>query len=68
MGDERGPGSSAKASAFTTEPSPQPSAVILERDIPALLVELGRAAAGRSWEQWSREHRAELDSIVAKYA
>ncbi len=45
-------------------------AVILERDIPALLVELGRAAAaaGQPWAQWSESHREELAAIVAKYA
>ncbi len=43
---------------------------ILESDLPALLVELGRAvqAAGQSWEQWSAEHTAERDAIIAKYA
>ncbi len=45
-------------------------AVILERDIPALLVELGRAAAaaGQNWTQWSESHREDLNAIVAKYA
>ena len=45
-------------------------AVILEKDIPALLVELGRAAAaqGQSWAQWSESHREDLNAIVAKYA
>lgn len=45
-------------------------AVILEKDIPALLVELGRAAAaaGQSWDQWSESHREDLNAIVAKYA
>ena len=45
-------------------------AVILERDVPALLVELGRAAAaaGQNWAQWSASHREELNAIVAKYA
>jgi len=45
-------------------------AVILERDIPALLVELGRAAAaaGQPWEQWAETHREELNAIVARYA
>ena len=44
--------------------------MILEKDIPALLVELGRAAAaqGQSWEQWSESHREDLNAIVAKYA
>ena len=45
-------------------------AVILEKDIPALLVELGRAAAaaGLTWAQWSKTHREDLNAIVAKYA
>ena len=40
------------------------------KDIPALLVELGRAAAaqGQSWAQWSESHREDLNAIVAKYA
>ncbi len=44
--------------------------VILERDIPALLVELGRAAAaaGQPWAAWSESHREDLNAIVAKYA
>lgn len=45
-------------------------AVILEKDVPALLVELGRAAAaaGQAWARWSETHREELNAIVAKYA
>lgn len=45
------------------------SAVILERDMPALLVELGRAAqtAGLSFEQWSDRHPQERDAIIANY-
>ena len=45
-------------------------AVILEKDVPALLVELGKAAAaaGQSWRQWSETHREDLNAIVAKYA
>ena len=45
-------------------------AVILERDVPALLVELGKAAAaaGQDWARWSEEHREDLNAIVAKYA
>ena len=45
-------------------------AVILEKDIPALLVELGRAAAaaGQTWAQWSETHREDLNAIVARYA
>ena len=48
----------------------QACAVILESDLPALLVELGRAAAeaGQDWEQWSAGHSAERDAIIAKYA
>ena len=43
---------------------------ILESDLPALLVELGRAAAaaGQSWAQWSLDHAQERDTIIAKYA
>ena len=45
-------------------------AVILEKDIPTLLEELGKAAAsaGQSWSQWSEAHREDLEAIVAKYA
>ena len=45
-------------------------AVILEEDVPALLVELGRAAsaAGQGWAQWSEAHAGERDAIIAKYA
>jgi len=48
----------------------EPGTVILEKDVPALLVELGRAAAaaGQSWAEWSVSHREDLDAIVAKYA
>lgn len=48
----------------------EPVAVILEKDIPALLVELGQAvaAAGQTWEPWAEAHRSELDAIIAKYA
>ena len=37
----------------------EPAATILERDLPALMVELGRAAAqaGQSWEEWSQSDR-----------
>ena len=43
---------------------------ILESNLPALLVELGKAAAaaGQSWDQWSAGHAAERDAIIAKYA
>ena len=42
---------------------------VLEADLPALLVELGQAAAaaGQHWEQWSADHAAERDAIIAKY-
>ena len=43
---------------------------VLEADLPALLVELGKAAAsaGQDWAQWSGSHREDLNAIVAKYA
>lgn len=41
--------------------------VILEKDVPALLVELGRAAAEQGWAQWSRDHAVQRDAILAKY-
>ena len=43
---------------------------VLEADLPALLVELGKAAAaaGQNWDQWSAGHAAERDAIIAKYA
>ena len=42
---------------------------VLESDLPALLVELGQAAAsaGQGWERWSADHAAERDAIIAKY-
>ena len=42
---------------------------VLEKDLPALLVELGKAAAaaGQSWGQWSAEHANQRDAIIAKY-
>ena len=45
------------------------SAAILERDMPALLVELGKAAqaAGQSFEQWAEQHPQERDAIIAEY-
>lgn len=46
----------------------EPAATVLERDIPALLVELGRAASALGWEQWSAGHGDELNAIIAKYA
>ena len=47
----------------------EPAGTILERDLPALLVELGRAAAasGQDWRSWSAAHAQERDSIIAKY-
>lgn len=46
-----------------------PVATILERDLPALLVELGRAAAadGQNWQAWSDAHSQERDAIIQKY-
>lgn len=43
---------------------------VLEADLPALLVELGKAAAaaGQNWDQWSAGHASERDAIIAKYA
>lgn len=48
----------------------EPVATILERDIPALLVELGQAAAGAglSWAEWAGGHGEALRAIIAKYA
>lgn len=48
----------------------QAGAVILEKDIPALLVELGKAAsaAGQNWSQWSESNAGTLNAIVSKYA
>lgn len=48
----------------------QEAGAVLEADLPALLVELGKAAAaaGQSWAQWSESHAAERDAIIAKYA
>ncbi len=47
-----------------------PAATILERDLPALLVELGSAAAkaGQDWHTWSAAHTQERDAIIARYA
>lgn len=47
----------------------EPAATVLERDLPALLVELGQAAAarGQNWEAWSEAHAQERDAIIAKY-
>lgn len=43
--------------------------VVLEEELPALLVELGRAAAdcGLDWEGWHTAHSDQLQSILAKY-
>ena len=46
----------------------EPAATVLERDVPALLVELGRAASTLGWDQWSAGHGGELNAIIAKYA
>lgn len=46
----------------------EPVAVILEKEIPAMLVELGQAAAEQGWTRWSAEHAAERDAIIARYA
>lgn len=48
----------------------QDGPVILEHQIPALLVELGRAVAtsNMGWEQWSKENESELKAMIAKYA
>ena len=45
------------------------AATILEKDLPALMVELGRAAAaaGQDWQSWSEAHPQERDAIIAKY-
>ena len=45
-------------------------AIILEKDIPAMLVDLGGAAAasGMNWAQWSVEKAGALREIVSKYA
>lgn len=42
---------------------------MLEKDIPAFLVELGRTvlASGRSFEDWMKEKETEFDAIAQKY-
>ncbi len=47
----------------------QEAGTVLETDMPALLVELGQAAAaaGQNWEEWSAQHAQERDAIIAKY-
>lgn len=57
-------GSDALGSAKFGEGGP----IVLEKDIPAMLVELGKAAGAQGWAKWSSENRAALDEIVAKYA
>ena len=44
--------------------------MILERDLPKLLVELGNAAAASNmnWETWIAGHGDEFRAIVEKYA
>ncbi len=46
------------------------SVTILEQDMPALFVELGKAAqdCGLCWEDWSKSHSKERDAIIAKYS
>ncbi|MBQ8389597.1 MAG: nitrite/sulfite reductase [Oscillibacter sp.] len=41
---------------------------ILEKDIPTMLVELGRAASDLGWAQWSTQCGEELSAIISKYA
>ena len=43
--------------------------VVYEDQLPALLVELGQAAAaaGQDWESWHTTHADELQTILAKY-
>jgi ferredoxin-nitrite reductase len=59
-------GSDAVGNAAFGEGGP----VILESEIPAMLVELGCAAAqaGMNWGQWSIQNKAAVDKIIAKYA
>lgn len=42
--------------------------IILEKDIPAMLVELGKAASTLGWARWSSENKETLESIITKYA
>lgn len=46
------------------------AATVLERDIPAMLVELGQAAAaaGMDWRKWAEGHGEEISGILARYA
>jgi ferredoxin-nitrite reductase len=57
-------GSDALGNAKFGEEGP----VILEKDIPAMLVELGKAASAQGWVKWSSENKNILDDIIAKYA
>lgn len=43
--------------------------VVYEKDLPALLVELGQAAAmaGQNWNEWSKEHAEQQKEIIEKY-
>lgn len=43
--------------------------VVYEEQLPALLVELGKAAAaaGQTWQDWRNAHGEELQTILAKY-
>lgn len=45
------------------------SGIVLEKEIPAMLVEMGKAAsaAGMNWGKWSVERAEELQQIIAKY-
>lgn len=45
------------------------AATILEKDMPALFVELGKAvkASGKRWEEWSKTHTRERDEIIGRY-
>ena len=57
-------GSDALGEALFGEAGP----IILERDIPAMLVELGKAASSQGWAKWSSENKAAMDAIIAQYA
>lgn len=41
--------------------------IVLEKDIPAMLVEMGKAAGDIDWNTWSSEREEELQQIIAKY-
>ena len=57
---------SACAGMAISDPAPL---MELERDLPAMMVELGRAAAARGldWQGWSDTCPEERDAIIAKY-